>query len=509
MFGRLWKFITRQDHPPQPQTAPEELEFSTSRELAPFEETNRREAIFSALTHRLTSALSRVRVFNGSASVAMDSMGVPEGLKGIYQFGQSGVSTVQLGWYASHGFIGYQMCSLIAQQWLVNKACLVPARDAIRKGWEINVPDEAGNSTAVLALLERADKKYRLRKNMVEFVKMGRVFGIRVVMFKVQSTDPEYYLKPFNPDGILPNSYRGMVQIDPYWLAPELSTAGAMDPTSTEFYEPTYWIVNSERVHRSHLVIMTGPEVPDLLKPSYLYGGMSIPQLIYERVYAAERCANESPQLLLTKRSTIFYTDAAKAVANAASFSEKLAVWAGFRDNFGVKVADKLDDKIEQQDTGLADLDATIMTQYQLVAAAANIPATKLLGTTPKGFNSTGEYEEANYHEELEAIQANDLLPLMERHYLCVVRSDVLPKLEGVKPFVVDVTFNPLDSLTAEEQAAVNKTKAETDAILIDKGVISGEEARERLSIDKTGGYDGLEVLDPLDPIPPTETEAV
>jgi len=503
MFGSLWKFITRSEPSPEPVKA-EEPEFTTQREVdgLDFEDTRARILHNLEATHK--AALAKIRIYDAEAqtSVAMDSAEVPDGLKGIFQFGQAGVPNVQLGWYASQGFIGYQVCALIAQQWLVNKACLVPARDAVRKGWEINVPEVDGlDAVEVLAMIETADKKYRLRKNLIEFVKMGRVFGIRVVMFKVNSTDPDYYAKPFNADGITPNSYRGMVQIDPYWLAPELSTAGAMDPTSTEFYEPTYWIVNSQRVHRSHLVIMRGPEVPDLLKPSYLYGGMSVPQLIFERVYAAERCANESPQLLLTKRSTTFYTDAAKAVANPSKFAAQMEVWAGYRDNFGIKVADKMDDEIEQQDTSLADLDATIMTQYQLVAAAANIPATKLLGTTPKGFNSTGEYEEANYHEELEAIQAEDLLPLMERHHLCVLRSDVLPKLNNVRPFMVEVVFNPLDSLTAEEQATVNKTKAETDAILVGVGAIDGNDVRNRIAADKYSGHDGLEVLVPLDPL--------
>ena len=60
--------------------------------------------------------------------------------------------------------------------------------------------------------------------------------------------------------------------------------------------------------------------------------------------------------------------------------------WAGLRDNYGVKVIDKDAEDLTQFDTGLADLDVTIMTQYQLVAAIAGVPATKLLGTTPKGF---------------------------------------------------------------------------------------------------------------------------
>ena len=128
---------------------------------------------------------------------------------------------------------------------------------------------------------------------------MGRVFGVRIALFVIESEDPDYYVKPFNADGVTPGSYKGISQIDPYWCTPELSQRAASDPTALDFYEPTYWIINGRRVHKSHLVIMRGPDVGDILKPSYLYGGLSVPQLIYERVYAAERTANEAPQLCL------------------------------------------------------------------------------------------------------------------------------------------------------------------------------------------------------------------
>ncbi len=34
----------------------------------------------------------------------------------------------------------------------------------------------------------------------------------------------------------------------------------------------------------------------------YNYFGVSVPERIYERVYASERTANEAPQLAMTKR---------------------------------------------------------------------------------------------------------------------------------------------------------------------------------------------------------------
>jgi hypothetical protein len=161
----------------------------------------------------------------------------------------------------------------------------------------------------------------------------------------------------------------------------------------------------------------------------------------------------------------VFYTDTGKALADQESFTAKLGTWARFRDNFGVKVADKEGDKVEQYDTTLGDFDATVMTQYQLVAAIANVPATKLLGTTPKGFNATGEYEEASYHEELESMQTSDMEPLINRHHICVIRSEIAPAA-GIAPFDVSIEWEALDALTQKEEAEVQKLKAETGKFL-------------------------------------------
>ena len=429
---------------------------------------------------------------------ALDSSegSVGSSLKSAYALNQVGLPEAQAMWYGSQGFIGYQLCALIAQHWLVKKACLIPARDAVRKGYKFTVNDGTEVAPEVMDAIKRANKRFRLNRSLIEFVNMGRVFGVRIALSVVESSDPDYYVKPFNPDGVTPGSYKGVTQVDPYWCVPELSSRAASDPAALDFYEPTYWVINGRRIHKSHLVVMRGPDVADILKPAYLYGGLSVPQMIYERVYAAERTANEAPQLALTKRAMIFYTDTAKALANQAQFESRLGIWAHFRDNFGVKVADKEADLIEQKDTSLADLDAVIMTQYQIVAAAANIPATKLLGTTPKGFNSSGDYETDSYHEELESIQTGDLEPLIDRHMVCLIRSEIAPRF-GIKPFGVEVVFEPLATMTAAELAALNKTKAETDKILaVDIGAIDGQEVRARVAADEMSEHNGLVLTD-------------
>ncbi|OWK39537.1 DUF1073 domain-containing protein [Fimbriiglobus ruber] len=408
------------------------------------------------------------------------------------------IPETQFAWYCGQGFIGYQAAALISQNWLVKKACAMPAKDAARNGYETSVNDGTEVDPEILDYVREQDKKFEILRNCVEFLDLGRTFGIRVALFNVESPDPEYYSKPFNPDGVKPGSYKGISQIDPYWITPELGGDAAANPAAPDFYEPTWWRINGQRVHRTHLVIFRNGNLPDILKPAYLYGGLPIPQLIAERVYAAERTANEAPMLAATKRMMVMKADLTQIVANQQQFDARMAYQTQVQNNYGVKFVG-LDDEFQQFDTSLADLDAVIMTQFQIVAAAAGVPATKLLGTSPKGFNATGEFEESSYHEELESYQQHDLSPLVNRHHLLLVRSHVAPKFK-IKPFNTEVAWKPVDALTADEQAEVNLKKAQTDVHLAEAGAVDGTDIRQRLITDPDSGYNGMDPVVPNGP---------
>lgn len=424
----------------------------------------------------------------------MDDLG--GGIKSAFTTGQQAMNQNLLAWYVSQGFIGYQACALIAQHWLVDKACSQAPRDALRNGYEITSNDGTELSADILADIKKMDIQYGVNAQMEQFARFNRVFGIRIALFQVDSTDPDYYEKPFNIDGVQPGSYKGISQIDPYWITPELNRPSVANPESRHFYEPTWWRISGKRYHRSHLVIIRGPEVADILKPSYIYGGMPMTQQIYERVYAAERTANEAPQLAMTKRLTTLKTDTAAALADQEKFESSLSRWVYYRDNYGVKVIGG-DEEIQQFDTALGELDSVIMTQYQLVAAIAKTPATKLMGTQPKGFSATGEFDEASYHEELKSIQTHELQPLLQRHHLLTIKSIIAPKY-GIQPFAVEVIWNKLDEQTAKEKADTNLVKAQTDQALQAAGAIDGEDIRKRIMNDPDSGYNGMTEEEPI-----------
>lgn len=487
----MWPFRRKSSPAPAPEPTPTRGSFLTQISGPPgFGNTMLADALDAA--RRLLPRIPRAE------GVAMDdsSTGIPDfKMHHVPGF----LPDALTGWFVSQGFIGYQTCALIAQNWLVDKALIMPARDAIRHGYDLHVAGIEDDGP-VIERLRALDKEFRVRYNLQQFVHLGRMFGIRVLLFKVESSDPQYYEKPFNIDGVTPDSYKGLSQVDPYWCIPELDAEAVTDPAGAHFYEPTWWIIQGKRYHRTHLCIFRASEVPDILKPQYLYGGIPVPQRIVERVYAAERTANEGPQLAMTKRLTVWKTDVAALYANGANAARHMQYFTEYRDNHGVKLVDT-DDTMEQHDTTLADLDATIMTQYQLVAAAAHVPATKLLGTTPKGFNSTGEYDESSYHEELETIQANDLTPLLDRHYAILMRAAIEPE-NNLAPgaLTVAVDWKPVDSPTAKEYAEINKIKAETDNLLVTAGAIDGMDIRSRIAADQYSEYTNLAEIEPDTP---------
>lgn len=430
--------------------------------------------------------------------------GAMDSAKDVARLNALNITDTQLAFYASQNFIGYQTMAMLAQNWLVAKACDQPGKDAVRKGWTVTANGDP-LPAEVQDAIRRHDKRFKIKRQVREMIYFGRVFGVRHVMLDIASADPDYYEKPFNLDGITPGSYRGITQIDPYWITPVLTADSADNPASRHFYEPTYWTVQGRKVHRSHLIIFKGPEVADILKPTYRYGGISMAQMIFERVYAAERTANEAPQLAQTKRETVLKTDVKKALANQAAFDATMQSWANTRDNYGVRVIG-LDDEASQIETSLADLDATIMTQYQLVAAVAGVPITKLLGTVPKGFNATGEYDESSYHETLESLQEGEPTELLDRHYAVLVRSEIVPRYK-MRPELT-VVWEPLDSMTAKEQAEVNEIEARTGLTLVQSGAIDGMDERERITADPKSGYNGLPTPEPEEPLDDGDTSA-
>ena len=391
-------------------------------------------------------------------------------------------------WFASQRFIGYAQAAWIAKHWLVDKAINMPVRGALKNGWEIDTDDQA-----VIDKLTSIDKKYLLLERLREYFASGRRTGGAVAVFLTcpeLDDEAEYYEAPLNIQAV--TQYHGIAVIDAADAHGELITEDMVNPASLNYMTPTFYKIGTRRYHKSHCIAFTPYPVADTLKPTYGYWGVSLPERIYERVYAAERTANEAPLLTMTKRLRTLGIDLQDLLAGdeeaLAILKHNVAGLQEMANNMGVFVYDAANGSgMQQLDTALADVDTVIMTQYQLVAAIAEIPATRLLGTTPKGFNATGDAEAEDYRQHLEEVQTNDLQPLIEKHYRLACQVNDIPD-------VPSITWLPVDSPTAEMLADIDSKNGQTVANLANAMVITPEQGAEALSQKRESMFYGLDL---------------
>ena len=216
---------------------------------------------------------------------------------------------------------------------------------------------------------------------------------------------------------------------------------------------------------------------------------MPLTQMIYKRVWCAEKTANEAPLLAMSKRMLVVDANVQQLIKNKSYVYKLMQVITKCRTNWGVFFKSPTSN-IQQIDTSLTDFEECMFSQYQLVASIAQMPATKLLQTTPKGFNSTGEFEWKIYAQLLETTQNRDYKPLIEKHV------SILTAVQGKKR-IVSVTFNPVDAPSEKEKAEIEATKSNTRANYVQNGILTPEEVRSVLRNDDDGEFSSITVENP------------
>ena len=396
--------------------------------------------------------------------------------------------------FFTHTFIGWQACALLYENAYIKKACEIPARDAVAVDYKLQYEnkdgdeDDSTDKEEELELLnrlkKRSDKEMRIKDVVRDAEIFKNVYG-QILVVPTFNIDVDMS-KEFSPKAVKKGSYTGMTIIQPFWVTYQLSADGVANPQMAGYYDPEYYIINgNKKIHKSWVIKTVNGACPDILKPVYYYGGIPLTQQIYERVFCAEKTANEAPKLALTKRLLIVDGNINNMSANPQEAYNTLQNVLELRDNMGLMVKNP-GDQVQQIDTSLADMDALIMTQFQLVAAIAEMPVTKLLKTQLRGLSNTGEYESKDYNQKLVEIQENVYDRILERHYLLLSLS------EHGKDLGLQIVWNPIDTPTEKEIAEIEQIQANTDSTYIAAGVVDASEVRNSLRSNEDSRFHNL-----------------
>lgn len=340
--------------------------------------------------------------------------------------------------------------------------------------------------------LEKGLEEFRVRDHFRKLIELDGMFGRGQLFINIQSSNPDDENQlplVVSPETIKKGSLLGFKVIEPIWTTPY--NYNSTDPTRGDFYKPRAWFVIGKRVHSSRLLTFMSREVPDILKPAYNFGGLSLTQLMEPYVFQWLRTRNSVSDLVHNFSVMILKTDMGAVLAGdpAASkgFFDRIRLFISSRDNQGLSVLDKNREEMQEVHASLANLDKLQAQSQEHMAAPSHIPLVKLIGITPGGLNASSEGEIQVWYDHVRSLQIF-MLTAHLKHILDILQLHLFGEIDESIGF----EFRPLSSPTAKELSEMRKSDGETDKNYVDMGAVSPDEVREKVAADPNSGYNNL-----------------
>lgn len=362
---------------------------------------------------------------------------------------------------------------LYSRVWIGGKLVDIPAEDSTREWRQWN------GSKAAIEALEEVERAHRIRQKVNLALKWAAKDGGAALILGAGGNPDQ----PLDPASVGRGGLR-WVHVLTRW---ELSTSALIrDPESPWFGEPEFYrmTLNDGRfidIHPSRVVPFVGVPRADMFARMEPWGDS-----VFERLHDAIRDAISSSQ---TAASMLH--EAKIDVVKIPGLSENV-VRADYRNmvlqRFGLAMALKslnntllLDaaEEWEQKQLHWQGLPEIIEKLLQIVAGAADMPVTRLLGRSPAGLNATGVADLEAYYTMVRARQQNILRPAIERLDEILIRAAT-----GRKPRGLFYEWRSLWSPAVTDLAEVNYKHAQAIEAYSRSGVFTTE-ALQRAAINQ------------------------
>jgi hypothetical protein len=370
-------------------------------------------------------------------------------------------------------------------------------------------PDErkkrvaAANKTDRVKELEDDQLRLEVKIRYYEACRNGGFFGRSHLFHDIRTTDSD----EINPEELkIPignsrdatsvtkvpvGSFKDLKTIEPVWTYPLMYNA--MNPLRKDWYNPQIWYVMGQEIHGSRLQTFIPHPVPDMLKPAYAFGGLSMSQMSKPYVDRWLTTVTSVNQLIHSFSVMVLSTDLGTLMqpGQMGQLLARVAMSNMFRDNQGTQVINKNSEEYSNVSASLAGLSDLQAQSQEHMCAINRIPLVKFTGITPHGLNASSESEIQIYDDTIMAYQARVLDPNLRR----TINFEMLSLWGEVDPEITH-RWEPLRPMTEKEKGEKEKHDAERDGLYVDMGAIAPEEVRKRIINDKDLPYTGLDPED-------------
>lgn len=397
-------------------------------------------------------------------------------------------------------FMGYPALAMLAQRPEYRRITETIANEMTRKGFELQSRGDDDKSEKI-ARIQSAIDKLGVLPALKEAAEHDGFFG-RGHIFLDFGDDDQTELLTSVGDGrnqtsvnkVRKGSFQRVKTVEPVWCYP--STYNSNDPLAPDWYRPREWTVLGKTVHSSRLLTFIAREVPDLLKPAYAFGGLSMSQMAKPYVDNWLKTRQSVADIVSAFSVFVLSTNMAETL-NAGqegedNFFRRIDLFNGTRDNRGLMVVDKDREAFQNVSAPLSGLDHLQAQAQEHMGAVSGIPLVKLTGISPSGLNASSEEEMECFYTWIGSQQETLFTPNLRK----IIDFVQLSEFGEVDP---DITFRwlPLKEMSEQQLAEIRRTDAETGRTLIESGAIKREEERQRVAADPDSPYTAIDISKP------------
>ena len=393
-------------------------------------------------------------------------------------------------------FLGYPTLSALAQRTEYRRVSEVLAIEATRKWIKLGSTSDDKAKAPKITELEAEMVNLDVQGAFRKLIELDGFFGRSHLYLDTGSTDDRAELQTsigLGNDVVTRNKFAGRTgflkavkPVEPVWCYP--AKYNATDPLKPDWYNPQTWFCQGKEIHVSRLLLFVGREVPDLLKPSYSFGGLSLSQMAKPYIDNWLRTRQAIADLIWSFSVSGLATDLSTLSAeDGDNLFRRAALFANNQTNQGLFLINKEKEEFFRVVTPLGTLDALQSQCLEHICTSVATPAIKFTGIQPAGFNASSEGEMESWYDNVEAFQKKFM-----KAKLKVVMDFIMLSLWGEVDDDITFEFESLRATTKKEDAEIGLIEAQTDQIYTEIGAIGPEDIRGRLTADPDSPYDGL-----------------
>lgn len=378
------------------------------------------------------------------------------------------------------GGICEELNDLYQCNWVAGKVVDIIPNDMTREWRTINGEDGDINEA-----LEELDEEFNIAGIFNEGQKWGRLYGTSAIIMAIEDGQEPHM--PLAVDRLRPGCIRHFKVVDRNMIHQSQETYVTEDALDPNFGYPEFYRLNhnNTKIHNSRVLRFDGVKLPHYLLQHNGYMCDSVLDRLYDPLIDLFTATSGGASMIYNMNVDVFSVEGLMTMLqspNGEQMIRKRFSLVGLMKSFQNMVIKDTKEVYEQKTQTFSGLPELLQLYMKVISAATDIPATRMLGSSPGGLNATGESDLRNYYDMIRSRQKNEYGPLLRR------LDPILKAHLGIKgDYKVKSLWTPLRQDTAKERAEYQAKDAERDQRYIDAGVI--DEATVAKELRNTGVY--------------------